>query len=515
MLTLFDEFSGLGGGTEGASRVPGVVPTFAANHWRLAVESHAANHPTADHYLGDVQQIPDIGQVFPRCDLAWWSPACPAWTDARGVKRVFDRSNQLALWAEDPSEDELAAMRSRALMEEVVLYLRAMAAKGGTPVLAGVVENVIQVRKWDQWDRWLREIHQLGYRTRVLAINSMQVRSRSGDDCPQSRDRAYVALIHESLGRLPDWDKWLRPRAHCSACGEDVDAMQSWKRPGVDMGRYGAQYAWRCPKVTCRHQVVEPQVRPAVEIIDWDTPGTPIGARAGGLKPATLARIEAGIRRYWAPLLTPTGGSWHTDATPTTTPMRTILTRESTGLAVPPLVIPMEGRPGKEARPASDPMRTQTCRAENAVVLPPPFITPLRGGGDQEKARPISDPLHTVTAGGNHHGLVCPPLLVPYYRTGVAAPASMPTGTVTTRDRIGLATAEAPVIDIRDVLFRMLEVKEIQAAMAFPATYRILAPAKRDRVRLLGNAVTPNVSEALMCALVEAVSGEQIERFAA
>lgn len=447
MLTLLDEFCGLGGSTTGAALVPGVQPVFAANHSRIAVESHQANHPDVDHYLGDVQQITNVAAVFPRADLFWASPACPAWTDAKGVKRVFDRSNQLALWKEDPTEEELKAMRSRALMEEVVTYLRAMHDRG-RPVLAGVVENVIQCRYWDDWDRWLGEIRQLGYHTRTVALNSMHVVPVAAPRCPQSRDRLYVAYWHTSLGRVPDWDKWLRPPAYCPGCDRVVQAIQVFKRPGQDMGRYGSQYVYRCPNVSCRNRVVVPEVLPAASIIDWDLPGTPIGARGDRLAPATLERIRAGIATYWTDRLTP-------------------------------------------------------------------FVTPLRGGGDRKRAYPVDRHLHTVTAGGTHHGLATPPpaLLVQYYGTGRAYPVGDPIGTITTRDRYALATpSPAMSVELDDVLYRMLEPHELRGAMAFPRGYRVVAEAKKDKVRLLGNAVTPPAAEVLVSALVEAVVGVELDR---
>jgi hypothetical protein len=93
-----------------------------------------------------------------------------------------------------------------------------------------------------------------------------------------------------------------------------VDAVQTWKKPGQDMGDYGhrGQYLYRCPRSTCRHQVVHPDVLPAAAAIDWTLPPGPrIGDRRRPLKPATLARIEAGLRRYaGVPMLAPAGGTW-------------------------------------------------------------------------------------------------------------------------------------------------------------------------------------------------------------
>ncbi len=125
-LTLFDEFAGAGGSTQGAASVPGVVPVFAANHNALAVASHARNFPAVDHFCGDVTAADITG--FPRADLFWASPACPAWTDARGKRRDFDTSNQAVLFG--PAGPDQATMRSRALMEEIPRYLAAMALRG-------------------------------------------------------------------------------------------------------------------------------------------------------------------------------------------------------------------------------------------------------------------------------------------------------------------------------------------------------------------------------------------------
>jgi DNA (cytosine-5)-methyltransferase 1 len=56
----------------------------------------------------------------------------------------------------------------------------------------------------------------------------------------------------------------------------------------------------------------------------------------------------------------------------------------------------------------------------------------------------------------------------------------------------------------------LLEPHEIQAAMAFLPAYVVLGN-KRERVRQLGNAVTPPAARDLIAAVVEAVTGFDIE----
>ncbi|MFJ5216972.1 DNA cytosine methyltransferase [Streptomyces sp. NPDC088354] len=506
MLTYVDFFCGAGGSSSGAAAVPGVRPVLAANHWDKAIASHSKNFPGADHFLGDLHDA-DVAR-FPAADLFWASPECPQWSNARGKRRDFDAQPDLF----GDTLPDAATDRSRALMWDVPRYLEACAARG-KPVLAGVVENVIDVRAWYRWTEWVAAIRALGYRTRLIALNSMHARPVRSTPAPQSRDRLYLAYWRTDLGRDPDWDRWLRPQAWCPRCEQTVSAVQSFKNPQRDMGRYRQQYVYRCPRAACRNSVLEPGVLPAAVAIDWTRPGTPIADRPKGLSPKTLARIQAGLDRYALPVTVPAGGTWRTDPAPVTEPMPTRTTRENDALAVPPLLVPVEGREGKQAAPAGDPLRTQTARNETGLAWLP-FITELRGGSSD--ARPVTDALATVTASGNHHGLVTAPepvhwdtLLVPYYGTGTAHTVREPVGTLTTRDRYALVNG--PAVDLDAVLFRMLEPGEIGRGMAFPDTYAVLGN-KREKVRQYGNAVTPPVAEVLVSALVEAITGTALER---
>lgn len=288
-LRLTDWFCGAGGATQGAHQVPGVEPLLAANHDELAISTHATNFPDVEHFRGDIKDL-DVAR-HPYAEIFWASPECTNWSVAKG--RPADYALAPALFGDpEPAED---VVRSRALMEDVVRYLRGMNRRG-QPVLAGVVENVVDIRKWTHWNRWLREIRAEGYSTRLIALNSAHAAARRTPRAPQSRDRLYLAYWHRSLGRDPDWDKWLRPQCWCPSCEEVVAGVQHWKRPGQDMGRYGQQYVYLCPKVSCRGQRVEPFYRPAREVIDWTLQGTRIGDRDKPLSPKTMARIECSPR---------------------------------------------------------------------------------------------------------------------------------------------------------------------------------------------------------------------------
>lgn len=532
MLTITDLFCGAGGSSSGAIQVPGVRVRMAANHWKLAVETHNTNHPDADHDCADISQTDP--RRYPTTDILWASPECTNHSQAKGKRRA-DRQPDLF----DQVLPDEAAERSRATMFDVLRFAEVHNYK------AIIVENVIDVRDWVMWPAWTLGLANLGYDIEVVYLNSMFAHA-AGAPAPQSRDRLYVVAWKRS-NRRPDLEKWTRPDAYCPACDKQVQAVQAWKNPDRRRGRYKAQYVWRCPTAGC-HIEVYPGVLPAAVAIDWTLPGERIGDRVRPLAPKTRARIEAGLRRY-AHLVPTSGHAKTADCPPFLTllrsgrprnipvdkPMATVVSDGSNHAMVdtPPMLVPAGGTWNDGAAPVSDPFRTRTTRDTEALVVP------LRNNG---VARPAdTDPAPTVAAAGNHHALVmrnltargdqgqmCTPtnepirtqtassvqslirwdhLLVPYYGTAVARRVDEPVGAVTTRDRNALI---GPQVDVDDCTFRMLEPHEIQLAMAFAGDYVVLGN-KRERVRQLGNAVTPPAARDLIAAVVEAIIGEPVE----
>jgi DNA (cytosine-5)-methyltransferase 1 len=628
VLTLTDFFCGAGGSSSGAEAVPGVRVRTALNHWRLALETHNANMPHVAHDPVDIFEADPAR--YARTDLGWFSPECTTWSQARGEERDY-ATKQLALDEDDePAADE-AKYRSRLQMDEVVRFVRYHRYRGF------VVENVTDILSWWDLDRWLRELRAEGYDHRIVILNSAFAQGL-GAPAPQLRDRVYF-VFWQTRYPAPDLDKWTRPRAWCPTC-EVVDAMYAPKPGRRRPMRYGQQYNFRCPRITCRNAIVQPYVLPAAAAIDWTLPAQRIGDRAKPLQPKTIARIEAGLRRYarvsvatssydwpatyctecatqdprggtpgpwhkepcsmWVPpaLLVPSGGTWNDEATTVVDPMRTRTTRETEGVCVPPfllplrsgrprvvgvdeplatvvadgsnhalvdpLLVPVEGRDNVAARPVSDPARAQTARLQDALVVPlrthgtatpadhpiktivagnvgHALVVPLRNNG---VARPAGDsPLPTFAAAGQHHALIMrnntprgdagqmstpldepiralttaghqslirwDHLLVPYYSTrATAREVADPMGTVSTVDRYALL---GPDIAVEDCTFRMLDVHEIKAGMAFAPGFLMPVGAKRDKVRMLGNAVTPPAARDLIAALVEAITGEQLD----
>ncbi len=478
--TITDLFCGAGGSSYGA-RMAGATIVMAANHWQTAIDVHQAHFPDAGHDCADISQADP--RRYPRTDILIASPECTNHSQARGVSR---RRQDPTLWdAPDP-----AAERSRATMWDVVRFAEQMNYS------AIVVENVVEATKWVLWPAWYQAMQSLGYTATILSHNSMH------HGVPQSRDRIYV--VWTRAGLRPNLE--LELTAHCPRCNTERTVRQAWKA-GRRVGRYRQQWTWSC--TTCG-ATCEPTTEPAASIIDWSLDCPRIGDRARPLAPATRARILAGLHRYgWAPITTSGAGNVH-ERTPgnrarsITEPLPVQQTTATTALATPPGFLFQSAHGGRTT--AVDQPHPTVCASDDRQAI----VVPLRTNGI---AAHVSEVVPTVTAGGNHHGLLmrnntggaemCTPvtepvrtvttaghqsLLIPYDSTGRARPITEPTPTMTTRDRIGLLDPDT-VVD--DCGFRMLEPREVAAAMAFPEGYIPLTLSKKDQVKLAGNAVTP------------------------
>lgn len=136
-MKAIDLFAGAGGFSTGA-RLAGCEVVWAANHWPLAVEWHAANHPDAAHVCQDLHQA-DWTRV-PAHDLLLASPCCQGHSRARGKGHG------------NPQHD---ASRSTA-------WAVVSAAEFHRPQFV-VVENVPEFLQWALYPAWAAAMQALGY----------------------------------------------------------------------------------------------------------------------------------------------------------------------------------------------------------------------------------------------------------------------------------------------------------------------------------------------------------------
>lgn len=531
-ITVTDLFCGAGGSSIGAERA-GARLRMAANHWRLAIDTHNSNFPDADHDCADISQVSPAR--YPRTDILIASPECTNHSQAKGKKVTA------TIWDAEPEGLE-AVERSRATMWDVPRFAEVH------DYSMIVVENVVEASRWIMWEAWLMAMTALGYEHKIVSLNSFVAKPT-----PQSRDRIYV-VFWKRQNRAPDLN--FTADAWCPSCDERIEAVQSWKN-GKRIGRYRQQYLYHCPR--CAKQAI-PFAYPAASAIDWALPTTRIGDRVRPLADATMRRIRAGLEKYGPHAIVQGAGNTferpgYTRAWPVTMPIPTQATTQQHALVVDTAYAYREGHYGQPVsdpmgalttaytrgllvnllRPNADdsqkvrdvdgPMATQTSRAETGLVVPlrthgkaepatkavfPTFVAgnaghalvmrPYTPRGDQAQMfTPVTDPTRTMTTKGNQ--FLVEPFLTDYHGNGVARPVSRPFGALDTGDRNNLVV---PEVDIDNCGFRMLEPHEIGAAMAFPDTYTVLG-TKRDRVRQYGNAVTPPVMDKILQRCIDSL----------
>jgi DNA (cytosine-5)-methyltransferase 1 len=97
------------------------------------------------------------------------------------------------------------------------------------------------------------------------------------------------------------------------------------------------------------------------------------------------------------------------------------------------------------------------------------------------------------------------PFLLVYYGSDGAGGwqrLGAPLRTVTTLDRFAYVRSRGGVYQMR-----MLQVKELRSAMGFPSDYLLRLGTRRDRIKLLGNAVCPPVMRSIIETLLGTSSG--------
>jgi len=513
-LTVTDQFCGAGGSSIGAEAA-GVELRLALNHWELAIETHNANFPKADHECTDISAADP--RRYPTTDILITSPECTNHSVAKGKARRYYKKDLFGNILIDPSEE-----RSRATMWDVPRF----AEYHDYNMI--FVENVVDAAKWRLWDAWLKAMHLLGYEHEAVYFNSM-----FAFPTPQSRDRLYVVFWKKG-NKKPDLE--YRPPAWCMKCSKNVEGIQTWKKPQYHWGRYNAQYFYRCP--TC-HERVEPYYYAAINAVDWTIKGERIGDRKVALKPKTIERVQYGMDRFGhQALVINTRQSYGLKSRvkgAVTNPLFTQTGDNSFAIVNMPWTIDVAhtGANGKYTNDGIEPLPTQTT-AQTVALVHPGFITKHYGGGakakfmssgideplgalttsgnqslvtfpdeikvdpgfiaemhNTSKSRGLDSPLACIVSSGIHHALITPQAFLSYYYSsgGQASGLNEAMHSVTTRQRIGVVQHNGEY-NIDDLYFRMLKAHEIGIGMAFPETYKVLG-TQYQKVKQYGNAVTP------------------------
>jgi site-specific DNA-cytosine methylase len=362
-LVAVDLFSGFGGLTDGIRRA-GFTTIMAANHNEYKILVHEANHPYAEHWRADLVN-PDSSDYhsardLPAADIIVAGVSCVNHSQAN-TKKAYEQG--LTLFDLDDPEFESRVTRSerdRATANCVLHYAerhhpRVILVECTTELTSWgpALPNKPKVGDGTTYRWWLKQFGNLGYKHRVLYLNSMFF------GVPQSRDRLYIVFWDKQIP-APDLDH--RPVAWCGHCDQVIESVWTWRTgiPPTGSVRYGKQYDYRCPR--CRSRVFPP-VTPSLAALDLTDLGTRIGDREKPLAPATMARAERCRQRL---------GDF------------------------PAVLMPAKAEHGSE-RHIGQPMNTQTSQQETAILSTGMVIAAHHHNGEGQH---IGRAMDTVT--GTH-----------------------------------------------------------------------------------------------------------------
>lgn len=452
MIRAVDLFCGAGGSSTGLAQSVAAaglqLDLTAINHWPVAVETHAANHPAARHLCESLDGV-DPRKVITgkRLDILTASPECIHHSNARGGKPMDDQSRSTAWhvlrWAD-------ALRPSWVLVENVKEFITwGPLASNGRP---------LKSRKGVLFAQFVSTLQAMGYRVEWRVLNAANYGAAT------TRQRFFL-VARLGSGPVP-WP-------------DQTHAARS-----LQGGLFGALAPWR----------------PAREVIDWSLKGRSIFA-GKPLAEKTLARIAAGARKFWGIELDPflVVLRQNADGRSLDEPLPAV-TAQGTHLGlVEPFLVPMYGeRAGQSPRThgVSEPLPTIPASGGGKFVVCEPFMLGQQSGAT---ARAVSSPAPTVATKGAIS--LIEPFLVKYYATATGAQSiGEPLDTVTTKDRHGLVTGQSDGMAL-DILIRMLQPHELAAGQGFPAGYKF-AGNKTEQTRQIGNAVEVHQARALFGAML-------------
>ena len=441
-LDLFSGFGGLSQGMENA----GFAVIYAANHNQYKVEIHEANHPGTEHWIADLvdTDAPSYHDVrdLPPADVVVAGVSCVNHSQANTKKAYAEGRTLFDL--DDPEFDERVTRseRDRATANCVLHY-----AQKHRPKMM-LIECTTELQCWGprvpgkkygdgstfRW--WLKQHENLGYRYKILYLNSMFF------GVPQSRDRLYIVFW---LEHIPAPDLEHRPVSHCPGCDRDVEAVWTWRTgvPPTGSVRYGKQYDYRCP--SCRGRVYPPAT-PSLHALDLSDLGTRIGDRKRPLAAATMARAERCRQRFadFPAILMPftRRGATRSDARHPWQPMATQTSQQETGLLSTGALMKVAGntyeRPGSTCRTRGldETLWSQTSTNETGLITPPVAIAVHNYQG---AARGLDDVL--PTQGGSETMSLLSAGVVPYRKHTIPTTHAEAMPTVTADQTPALLTA--------------------------------------------------------------------------
>jgi DNA (cytosine-5)-methyltransferase 1 len=481
-----------------------LVDLHAVNHWERAIETHETNHPWAEHYHAKVEELRPREVVGDEpVDILTGGPECTHFSRARGGKPVDEQKRaspwHVLDWVEKVEPQNV-------LLENVPEF------EDWGPI----DEDGTPSRNGELFEAWVNSLHALGYNVDWRVLNAADY----GD--ATTRERFFLIGRREHRPEFPepshsedgtgDTEEW-RPAVEIIDWSDLGESVWSRDRPLVNntmqriaegIRRHGAdeleEYADAVAELG-KEDVAEMQqdivdasdVADAIEARDdpFLVRGEVSDVATDGGDPATSLCVPYLIGQHGGAVARAVDDQ----------PAPTVTTDGYIRFVAPqPFVLPRNGyHRGLHSNPAYDPedqpLHTVTAKNHDGHLVTP-YLVPFYGerDGQAPRTQDVDEPLPTIPASKVPAG-VCRPYLVQYYGQSDARSLEEPLPTVTTRDRFALVLPEHYPWGL-DIRFRMLQPRELAAAMGFPDEFQFVGN-KTEIIEQIGNAVPVNLASAL------------------
>lgn len=554
-LISIDKFAGGGGASEGIYMATGEHPFAAVNHDPVATAVHAINHPSTRHFCEDVYEVDPlhVSQGRP-CAYLWASPDCTYHSKARGGAPIRDvKRRDLAMELVDRWIPQIKPLCLT--LENVEEF-----ADWGPLDENGLI---IKEARGELFKNFIYKLEKLGYRVewrflRACDYGAPTMRRRlyviaRCDDQPivwPEPSHGAPASAEVISGRLEPW----KSAADCIDFSIPCPSIFASSRQIKE--QYGIIARRPLKEATMRRifrglkkyvlDNPEPYIVPFVATYygrkgKSDFRGSaisqPLATQTTENRFSLIAPYLQHVQHGGAKNANRVGGM------PIDEPCRTITAQPKGGGMA--LVAPVITSPAHSASTGraeyiwgpEDPLRTITATASHALVaaniacyhgqsvaagcnaplgtlltkehhaLVTSHLAKMRGGNIGQQ---LDLPLQTITAGGTHFAQVRAFLMKYYSEGGQDQHINRPLDTITTKGRFGVVMVHGQPYAIVDIGMRMLQPRELARATGFPESYIIEFGAegwldrihitKTEQVRLIGNAVCPDVAAAIVRA---------------
>lgn len=240
MITFGDLFAGGGGVTTGAFSVPNLHVSWALNHDKTAIETHAINHPETKHFQADIRKQ-NVSELDP-VDVLWASTECTQFSKAKGGG-MKDIGSYMLGWELIRYIEH--CQPSMIFIENVPEFVQ------WAPLIETTNEDGEQVwipdetRKGEEYAKWVDTICNMGYYLESNFLNAADF------DAPTRRTR-YIGIF-SLIGEPIIWPEPVRSK-------DGKNGLKKWRacRDYIDLNNEGESIFNRATNLRIRKQHRKP-----------------------------------------------------------------------------------------------------------------------------------------------------------------------------------------------------------------------------------------------------------------